>query len=204
MALTNNAFNSDAYKKAGGNHLFAADIRNNVIQVFDNKWKDVTEHLSFSDPGQRRHLHPFNIVDLGGHLFVAYAEFDPDSDEGQEQVLGAGLGHVVEYNEDGTLVKDFHAHGVLNAPWGMAIAPASFGKFANDLLVANFGDGTISAFDLDDRGFRRLSARSRHQDHLASMASGASPSAMASAWATPTPSTSPPGRTTKKTACSAA
>jgi len=90
---------------------------------------------------------------LGGHLFVAYADFDPESDEGQEQILGAGLGHVVEYNEDGTLVKDFHTHGVLNAPWGMAIAPASFGTFANDLLVANFGDGTISAFDLASGDF---------------------------------------------------
>jgi uncharacterized protein (TIGR03118 family) len=98
-------------------------------------------------------LHPFNLLDWNGHLFVAYAEFDPDSDEGQEQIVGAGLGHVVEYNEDGTLVKDFHTHGVLNVPWGMAIAPASFGTFANDLLVANFGDGTLAAFDLTSGDF---------------------------------------------------
>jgi uncharacterized protein (TIGR03118 family) len=91
---------------------------------------------------------------LGGHLFVAYGEFDPNSDEGQEQIAGPGAGHIVEYNEDGTLVKDFFAgHGVLNLPWGMAIAPATFGRFANDLLVANFGDGTISAFDLESGDF---------------------------------------------------
>ena len=77
----------------------------------------------------------------------------PESDEGQEQIFGAGLGHVVEYNEDGTLVKDFHPRDVLNVPWGMAIAPAAFGEFANDLLVANFGDGTISAFDLTSGDF---------------------------------------------------
>jgi uncharacterized protein (TIGR03118 family) len=153
VALTNNAFDSDAYKKAGGNHLFATDMRNNVIRVFDNEWKDVTGAFHFQTPASVGHLHPFNILDLGGHLFVAYAEFDPESDEGQEQVLGAGLGHVVEYNEDGTLVKDFHTHGVLDAPWGMAIAAASFGTFANDLLVANFGDGTISAFDLTSGDF---------------------------------------------------
>ena len=153
VALTNNAFNTDAYAKAGGNHLFATDIRNNVIRVFDNKWQDVTSTFHFQTPETVGRLHPFNILDLGGHLFVAYADFDPESDEGQEQILGAGLGHVVEYNEDGTLVKDFHTHGVLNAPWGMAIAPASFGTFANDLLVANFGDGTISAFDLTSGDF---------------------------------------------------
>jgi uncharacterized protein (TIGR03118 family) len=153
VALTNNAFNSDAYAKAGGNHLFATDIRNNVIRVFDNKWKDVTSDFHFQTPDSVGSLHPFNIVDLGGHLFVAYAAFDPESDEGQEQILGAGLGHVVEYNEDGTLVKDFHTHGVLDAPWGIAIAPADFGTFANDLLVANFGDGTISAFDLTSGDF---------------------------------------------------
>jgi len=153
VALTNNAFNTDAYAKAGGNHLFATDIRNNVIRVFDNKWQDVTSTFHFQTPETVGRLHPFNILDLGGHLFVAYADFDPESDEGQEQILGAGLGHVVEYNEDGTLVKDFHTHGVLNAPWGMAIAPASFGTFANDLLVANFGDGTISAFDLASGDF---------------------------------------------------
>jgi uncharacterized protein (TIGR03118 family) len=153
VALTNHAFNTPAYAKAGGNHLFAADIRNNAIQVFDDKWKDVTASFHFQTPPSVGHLHPFNIVDLGGHLFVAYAEFDPESDEGQEQILGAGLGHVVEYNEDGTLVKDFHTRGVLNAPWGMAIAPASFGAFANDLLVANFGDGTLSAFDLTTGDF---------------------------------------------------
>ncbi len=148
VALTNHAFNTDAFAKAHGNHLFATDVRNNAIQVFDAQWKDVTGSYHFQTPASVRDLHPFNIADLDGHLFVAYAAFDPESDEGQEQYHGAGLGHVVEYNEDGTLVKDFQTHGVLNAPWGMAISPATFGVFANDLLVANFGDGTISAFDL--------------------------------------------------------
>jgi len=147
-ALTNNAASSEAYAKAGGNHLFAADMRNNVIRVFDHNWKDVTAAHPFQIPASVGRLHPFNVASLNGHLFVVYEQFDPASDEGQEQILGAGLGHVVEYNEDGTLAKDFQARGSLNAPWGMAIAPASFGTFAGHLLVANFGDGTISAFDL--------------------------------------------------------
>jgi uncharacterized protein (TIGR03118 family) len=153
VALTNNASNSDVYAKAGGNHLFAADNRNNAIEVFDHQWKDVTAAYHFETPASVGHLHPFNVSDLDGHLFVAYAEFDPNGDEGQEQLHGAGLGHVVEYNEDGTLVKDFHTHGVLNAPWGMAIAPAGFGVFGTHLLVANFGDGTIAAFDLASGDF---------------------------------------------------
>lgn len=152
-ALTNDAFNTEAYAKAAGNHLFAADIRNNVIRVFDHRWKDVTATHPFQVPVSVGHLHPFNVACLNGHLFVAYAEFDPASDEGQEQILGAGLGQVVEYNEDGTLAQDFAARGALNAPWGMAIAPAGFGKFAEHLLVANFGDGTISAFDLHSGEF---------------------------------------------------
>jgi uncharacterized protein (TIGR03118 family) len=154
VALTNNPVNSDAYKKAGGNHLFATDIRNNAIVVFDNRWKDVTKSYHFQTPKTVGELHPFNIVDLNGHLFVAYGEFDPNSDEGQEQIADPAAGHIVEYTEDGKLVKDFFAgHGVLNLPWGMAIAPASFGKYANDLLVANFGDGTIAAFDLKSGDF---------------------------------------------------
>jgi uncharacterized protein (TIGR03118 family) len=142
-----------AFAQAGGNHVFAADIRNNVIRVFDHQWKDVTDSHPFQTPASVGSLHPANLFDFNGHLFVAYAQFDVESDEGQEQVLGAGLGHVVEYNEDGTLVKDFTDHGLLNNPWGMAVAPATFGLLANDLLVANFGDGTIAAFDLKTGDF---------------------------------------------------
>lgn len=153
VALTNNPASSPEFTKQGGNHLFAVDIRNNAILVFDNKWNDVTKNYHFQTPSTVGDLAPLNIVDLSGHLFVTYAAFDPDSDEGQEQIHGAGLGHLVEYNEDGTLVMDFHTKGVLNAPWGVAIAPATFGRFANDVLVANFGDGTIATFNLKTGDF---------------------------------------------------
>jgi hypothetical protein len=103
VAMTCNAANSDAYKKAGGNRLFAADIRNNIIEVFDNQWHNITGSFHFQRPESVSNLSPFNIMDLGGHLFVGYGAFDPASDEGQEQLAGGGLGHVVEYNEDGTL-----------------------------------------------------------------------------------------------------
>ena len=147
-AFTTHPADSPAYKKAGGNHLFVTDMRNNAIFVFDNRWKDVTKDWHFQTPASVGNLHPFNIVAAGDRLFVAYVQFNPDSDEGQEHQIGEGLGHIVEYAEDGTLIRDYNDHGLLNAPWGMAIAPATFGKFANHLLVANFGDGTVMAFDL--------------------------------------------------------
>ena len=147
VALTNNAGSSDVFKSSGGNHLFAADMRNNAILVFDHQWKDVTADYHFQTPLSVGKLHPFNVVSLRGHLFVTYTQFDPGSDEGQEQIVGRGLGHLVEYGEDGALIRDYQDEKSLNAPWGVAIAPATFGAFANDVLVANFGDGTIVAFD---------------------------------------------------------
>ena len=147
VTMTVNAHDTPAFAAAGGNRLFATDFRNNVIEVFTNQWKDVTSSLHFQTPASVGALHPFNIAALDGHLYVAYAMFDPAGDEGMEEEDGVGYGHVVEYNEDGTLVRSFNDAGKLNAPWGMAIAPAGFGRFGGALLVANLGDGTIAAFD---------------------------------------------------------
>lgn len=146
VALTNNAVpTAQQNNAAAGNHLFATDFRNNAIQVFDNQWHDVTATHAFQTPASVGELHPFNVMDLGNHLFVTYAMWNPDGDEGFEDT--PGYGHLVEYNEDGSLLRDFDDDGQLNSPWGVAIAPASFGAFANDVLVANFGDGSIAAFD---------------------------------------------------------
>jgi uncharacterized protein (TIGR03118 family) len=152
-AITVNAYNSQAYISAGGNHLFAADFDNNVIEVFNNQWQDVTASYPFQTPATVGSFHVFNVQDLGGHLYATYAMFDAAGDEGMEETDGAGYGHVVEYNEDGTLVKDFNDQGMLNAPWGVAIAPATFGKFGGDLLVSNFGDGSIAVFDPNTGNF---------------------------------------------------
>jgi len=169
-AISVNASSSQAYINAGGNHLYAADFDNNLIETFDNNWNDVTASAQFQNkfqppssvtsttfPGPNGvgtyNLHVFNIQDLNGHLYVTWAVWNAAGDEGQEETDGAGYGHVAEYNEDGTFVMDFNDHGKLNAPWGMAIAPAAFGRFGGDLLVANFGDGTIDAFDPNTGNF---------------------------------------------------
>jgi uncharacterized protein (TIGR03118 family) len=146
-AMTTNAYTSPAYATAGGNLFFATDFRNNAIEVFNNQWQDITPSFHFQTPVDVGILHVFNITDIAGHLYVAYAMFNPAGDEGMEEEDGVGFGHIVEYNEDGTFVKDFNDQGLLNAPWGMTIAPAGFGPFGGDLLVSNFGDGTIAAFD---------------------------------------------------------
>jgi uncharacterized protein (TIGR03118 family) len=172
VAMTTNAYTTPAYAHNGasvsGNLLFATDQRNNVIEVFENKkeptdtttntWTDVTTSFHFQALANAGGLYVFNIQDIANHLYVTYAEFNPSGDEGQEQVEGAGLGHVAEFNEDGTLVREFNdgantPAGVLDEPWGVAIAPPGYGKFGGDLLVANFGTGTVAAFDPNTGNF---------------------------------------------------
>ncbi len=156
IALTQNASTSQAYLHNGaggtGNLLFATDQRNNAIEVFNNAWQDVTSSFHFQTPADVGGLHVFNIIDIAQHLYVTYCEFNPAGDEGQEQIGGAGLGHIVEYNEDGSLALDFNdgantPAGVLDEPWGVAIAPSTFGSFGGDVLVANFDSDTIAAFN---------------------------------------------------------
>jgi uncharacterized protein (TIGR03118 family) len=104
----------------------------------------------FTDPTIPAGFHPFNIMNLNGNLFVAYALKEADGDD---EVAGAGLGFVNVFNPNGVLLARVATRGKLNAPWGMALAPAGFGQFSNHLLVANFGDGTINAYNLSPYHF---------------------------------------------------
>jgi len=121
------------------NHLFAADLRANAVVVLDNTF---TQVASFTDPNLPAGYAPHNVALLNGNLYVAYA-----LRKGDDARTGAGLGYIDVFQTDGTLVTTLVANGTLNAPWGMAIAPASFGDLAGTLLVANNGDGRINAFD---------------------------------------------------------
>jgi uncharacterized protein (TIGR03118 family) len=157
IAITTHAVTNAEVGTAAGNHIYAADFRNNTINVFNDQWQNVTSSYSFQTPTNLLSttgapLHVFNIQELGGHLFATYAAFNTNGDEGQEEIDQNGDGAVVEYNEDGSLVREFHDStneaDELDAPWGVALAPAGFGPFGGDLLVTNFGDnGTISVFD---------------------------------------------------------
>jgi uncharacterized protein (TIGR03118 family) len=130
----------------GAPQLYAANFTQMRIDVFDRHFVPVTLGSgAFTDPNLPAGFGPFNVANLGGQLFVAYAEVDTSSGD---EVKGAGLGYVDVYDMNGTLLRRFASSGTLNAPWGLAWAPASFGGFGGSVLVGNFGDGTIHAYAL--------------------------------------------------------
>lgn len=155
VAMTTVPFSTDlSGNKVASNRLYVTDFENGRIQVFDNQWNEITDSITFARPASvPAELTPFNIQYLAGHLFVTYAQVLAQGEEPGEEVLGPGIGHIVEYDIDGHFVKDFANHAPLNAPWGLAIAPAGFGPFGGQLLVGNFGDGTIAAYDLQTGNF---------------------------------------------------
>ncbi|HEX5443119.1 MAG TPA: TIGR03118 family protein, partial [Pirellulales bacterium] len=130
------------------NLLYAADFHDNRIDVFDSGFSAVTTSGGFSDPNLPAGFAPYNIANLGGHLLVSYAQQDASQ---QNPVAQPGAGVIDVYDYNGALLKRLvsggNFSGPLNVPWGMALAPAGFGDFSGDLLVANQGDGTIRAFD---------------------------------------------------------
>jgi uncharacterized protein (TIGR03437 family) len=129
---------------AGATLLYAPNFTTGNIDVFDSKFAATKVSGGFADPSLPAGYAPFNIWPLGGKLYVAYAKQGPLSG-----VAGAGSGQIAVFDFDGTLQKHLVSGGPLNAPWGLAIAPSTFGAFGGSLLVGNFGDGTINAFDLN-------------------------------------------------------
>jgi uncharacterized protein (TIGR03118 family) len=127
-----------------GNLLYAADFHNARIDVFDQTFHQVTLTDAFTDPQLPPGFAPFGIHSLQGNLYVTYAKQDAAA---HDDVAGRGLGLVDVFDANGKLIRRVATGGRLNAPWGVAMAPADFGRFSNTLLVGNFGDGRISAFD---------------------------------------------------------
>ncbi len=129
--------------------LYAANFRSGKVEAYDPNFKPITSAGAFSDPNLPKGYAPFNVQVLNGKLYVTYAKQD---DTKHDDVAGEGHGFVDVFNLDGTpglaggkvrLVS----RGELNSPWGLAIAPASFGDLAGSLLVGNFGDGFIHAYN---------------------------------------------------------
>ena len=125
-----------------GPELFAADFHNNKIDVFDSNFK-LLPNTGFSDPSMHKGFAPFDVQVIGNRVFVSYARQDADA---HDDSPGQGRGFVDVYDLSGNLLGGINGHGQLNSPWGLAMAPASFGTFAGDLLVGNFGDGHINAY----------------------------------------------------------
>jgi uncharacterized protein (TIGR03118 family) len=125
--------------------LYAADFHNGKIDVIDGQFHKTTLAGSFKDPNLPNGFAPFNVQNLGGKLYVTYAQQDAARDGGS--VAGLGQGFVDVFDTSGHLLQRVASGGMLNAPWGVAVAPAGFGDFGGDLLVGNFGDGHIDAYD---------------------------------------------------------
>jgi uncharacterized protein (TIGR03118 family) len=128
---------------AGAPELFAADFHNAKIDIFNGQWQPVAAPDAFTDPSLPAGYAPFNVQTIGSRVFVAYAKQDADR---EDELDGVGAGYVDAYDTSGRLLGRVAAQGPLNAPWGLAQAPAGFGAFGGDLLVGNFGDGRIDAY----------------------------------------------------------
>ena len=128
------------------NLLLAADFAHIRVEVFNNQFAMTG---AFTDTSLPAGYAPFNVQALEGKVYVAFALHGSGLDEAK----GAGLGFVDVFDTQGHKLQTLVANGPLNAPWGLAIAPASFGKFAGALLVGNFGDGKINAFNLKTGAF---------------------------------------------------
>jgi len=127
------------------NYLYAADFHNGKVDVFNGSFAPVTLAGNFVDPQLPTGYAPFGIQAIGNSIYVSYAKQQAGSDDEQG---GAGLGALAVFDMGGNFVKQLVAPGgSLNAPWGIAMAPADFGVFSGALLVGNFGDGKINAFD---------------------------------------------------------
>ena len=133
--------------------LYATNFRHGPVDVFNDQFKQVN---SLTDGDLPNGYAPFNAQVLDGKLFVTYALQDQFK---HDDMAGAGNGFVDEFSLSGKFIARVASNGPLNSPWGLAIAPSDFGKFAGDLLVGNFGDGRIDAFDLkhDDKFVGQLS-----------------------------------------------
>lgn len=124
--------------------LYVTDFHNGVVDMFDANFKPIASTTAFVDPSIPAGFAPFGIATFGGKIYVTYAKQDSAK---RDDVPGAGNGYVDVFDAAGVLQTQLIVKGALNSPWGMQMAPASFGQFGGDLLVGNFGDGTINAFD---------------------------------------------------------
>ena len=129
---------------ATGDFLYATNFHAGTVDVFDSHFSPVHMPGVFTDHNLPPGYAPFGIRNLGGVIYVTYALQDADK---HDDVPGEGHGFVNAFDATGNLLRRVASRGRLNSPWGLALAPAAFGFFSGDLLVGNFGDGKINAFD---------------------------------------------------------
>lgn len=126
---------------AKGAFIYATNFHAGTVDVFDTKFS-LSGH--FSDPKLPPGYAPFGIANINGNLFVTFAL---QNKKKHDDVAGPGHGFVDIFDTNGNLIKRFASRGSLNSPWGIAVAPYNFGQFSTDLLIGNFGDGKINAYE---------------------------------------------------------
>src|ERR1035438_5310317 len=131
----------------GGNtYAYLANFRTGSVDIMKGSGGAPNLSGNFTDPaGLPAGYAPFDVQDLNGAIYVTYALQDVAK---HDEIDGAGFGFIDEYDLNGNFIQRLVSQGFLNAPWGMAIAPVGFGDLGGDLLVGNFGDGTINAYSL--------------------------------------------------------
>ena len=144
-------------RRKKGSYLYVADFRQGVVQIYDSNFHHVAilnrgtpEPTDDDGLGGAPGLAPFNVQNIGGLIYVAYAVQDAAK---HDEVAGPGLGVVKVFTPQGKWLRDFQHGNFLNAPWGMVLAPSDFGAFTHNLLVGQFGSGQIAAFDNVTGGF---------------------------------------------------
>ena len=141
---------------ASGPQLYATDFHNARVDVFNATWAAVQTSGGFVDPKIPAGYAPFGIQTIGARIFVTYAKQGPGA---RDEIDGQGLGFVDAFDTGGNLLARVAQRGQLNAPWGLALAPASFGPFGGDLLVGNFGDGHVNTYqEMADGTFELIGA----------------------------------------------
>jgi uncharacterized protein (TIGR03118 family) len=153
--VANRSTNDAVYKglalasNGGANFLYATNFKGNAVDVFDKTFKYVS---SFTDSVVPSGYAPFGIHTINGQLWVTFAKQQGPSNE--DDLKGPGNGFVDIFNPDGTKVKRLVSNGRLNSPWAVVMAPTTFGSAGGDVLIGNFGDGRIGAYDPNTGEFK--------------------------------------------------
>ena len=150
VVAVDNSPNGAVYKglalltNSNGTFLLAANFNSGKIDVFDRNFNATTLTGTFTDPNLPAGYAPHGVHVINNAVYVAYAMQDSAK---HDPTTGAGLGIVDVFDTEGNFTKTFASAGTLNAPWGVVMTSASFGAFSSDIIVGNFGDGTMNAFD---------------------------------------------------------
>jgi uncharacterized protein (TIGR03118 family) len=135
-----------AQQPNAGPRIYATNFQSGRVEVFNSNFGPVSlPDGAFTLPGLGAVYAPFGIQNVGGNLVVTFAHRKVGS---LDEDHGPGLGHVGIFAPNGTLLLRLQHGSWFNAPWGIALAPGDFGTFTHRLLIGNFGDGTINAFNL--------------------------------------------------------